>query len=87
MQIDAETFANLETMNAGIAACNANDRARVLIQALIETSVNRGSDIVSALAQLGFDKRHAGATLANGCGTDPKRFDWHKNADGTYVIH
>lgn len=87
MQIDAETFANLKTLNTDIAACNANDRARVLIQALIETGVNRGSDIVATLVRLDFDKSHAGATLANGCGSDAERFDWYKNADGTYVNH
>lgn len=87
MHNDQDTFQTLERLNADLHECNANDRVRVLIQATIEAGIDQGSDIIATLVRLGFDKQHAGATLANGCGHDPERFDWHKSADGRYVTN
>lgn len=85
MNIESETFATLERLNASLEDCNTNDKARVLIQASIDAGIQKGSDIIATLVRLGFSQQHVGATLANGCGNDPERFDWCKQADETYA--
>lgn len=81
----SDDLADLRRLLADLQGCNANDQARVLIQACLEEGIRKGSEIVATLVRLGFNKKHVGVMLAHGCGTNAKRFDWRKEPDGTYT--
>ena len=83
--IDPAVFAGLQRLLVSLEGCNANDKAVTLIKACIDTDIRKGSDIVAAMSQLGFDPRHAGATLRAGRGINPATSHWHRAVDGSYA--
>lgn len=81
----SEALPALQELAAQLAGCNKPDKASVLIRACIDAGINEGSAIVGTLHRLGLDRSHAGAVLRHGSGPNPSRFDWRKEADGTYA--
>lgn len=73
------------------AACqpgsDKHHRAIVLITACIEAGVNRGTDIVDMMVELGFNTQHIGKLLSDQTGDDPSRHHWKRNADGRRCMH
>ena len=63
---------------------NRNDLAVVLISACIGACIRTKPGIVSALNHLGFDPRHAGATVDRGA--RPAAGHWIRGADGRYRL-
>jgi len=64
-----------------------HERAIVLIHACILHEIDTGTAIISALQELGFNKRHVGIWLAKGTGNDPERHFWSRDEDGKYHSH
>ena len=64
-----------------------HDQARVLIAACIDEGIVSRRRLIGILAQLKFDRRHAGKTLHEFCGPDPDRHDWWSDEAGNYRLH
>lgn len=81
-------FQRLETL---LHDCGANsskhDKARVVIAASIDEGIVSGKRLVGILANVGFDRKHAGKTLHELCGPDPDRHDWWTDDKGEYRLH
>jgi len=69
---------------AGDTVTNKHDLATVAIHVCIEAGVNRGKDIINALGEKGFNRKHVGLTLRQLRGSDPARHEWERDEDGVY---
>jgi hypothetical protein len=59
-----------------------------MIKVVIEEGWNTGPRIVGTMKQLGFDGKHAGATLAKNRGENPNVHHWQRDLEGRYqVLH
>lgn len=67
--------------------CNLNDQAVILIQACIESGIDRGPDIVRTVGALGLHKASVGAQLGHNTGCNPERYLWFKTDQGRYRLH
>lgn len=67
--------------------CNRNDRAIALIQACIESGIDRGPDIVRTVSRLGMNKASVGAQLGLNTGCNPALHRWFKTDAGRYRLH
>lgn len=66
---------------------DSNLLAIEMIKAIIGEGWDTGPRIVGTMARLGFNKKHAGATLGNNQGSIPERHYWRRQEDGRYVVH
>jgi len=66
---------------------NRNDLLVIAIEALIDSGVNPGPQIVDAAGSLGFKRAHAGAFLGKSEGGNPDRHRGQRGADGAYRLH
>ena len=66
------------------AGVKRNDRALTMINACIIHGINKGSDIVAALAGLGFNPRHAGIMLRRNIQREPVSPYWGRRDCGQY---
>ena len=69
------------------SGCNLNDQAITLIEACIESGIDRGPAIVRAMSELGLNKASVGAQLKHNCAKSPDRCQWFKAEDGRYRLH
>jgi len=67
--------------------CNTHEKVCALIEACIGDGVTNGSDIIAAIAPLGFNRRYVGMWLARERGSDAMRYSWFKDGDGQYRLH
>ncbi|NVD45037.1 hypothetical protein [Qipengyuania atrilutea] len=74
-----------QTLKAG--GCNQADQVILLIEECLRTGVAAGTDIVSAVAALGYNKQYVGLTLNQHTGSMPKQHYWFKTANGDYNLH
>jgi hypothetical protein len=68
------------------AAVGKNERVILLIQESIRLGIVTGPAILTALRQLGFDRRHAGIHLSKLRGSNPERHIWTQDGAGTYHL-
>jgi hypothetical protein len=69
------------------SGCNLNDQAIVLIEACIESGIDRGPDIVREVSALGLHRGSVGAQLKHNTGRNPERYRWYKTESGRYRLH
>jgi hypothetical protein len=65
---------------------NRHDLGTVLIGACIENGVDTVGGIIRALAPLGFNGGHVALLLREGCGDDPERRLWRRDAERRYTL-
>lgn len=66
---------------------DSNLLAIEMIKAIIGEGWDTGPRIIGTMKQLGFDAKHAGATLGKNRGNNPKLHYWLREEDGRYVAH
>lgn len=79
---------DLEELRDALIASGSNKAEQVilLITACIEGEINTGSEIVSAVSDLGFDKRYVGKQLSTNAGSNAEGYHWYRDADGDYRL-
>jgi hypothetical protein len=65
---------------------DSNLLAIEMIKAIIEEGWDEGPRIVGTMKQLGFDGKHAGATLGKNRGENPKVHYWRRDQEGRYHV-
>jgi hypothetical protein len=63
---------------------DSNLLAIEMIKAIIGEGWDTGPRIVGTMKQLGFDGKHAGATLGKNRGENPEVHYWRRDAEGRY---
>lgn len=77
-------FRNLRKLMAECGS-NKNDRAIMVITALIESGIDTGPRIVGAMKQLDFNRQHAAMMLKEGLGRNRDQHRWSKDDEGKYT--
>lgn len=86
--LTTDALDRLRALDAAIAPhSNRHDRAIILIKECLAEGIDRGTDIIQTLTDLGFDQRHVGKLISDGCGPKPERHHWQKMPDGRYRSH
>ncbi len=63
-----------------------NDRAIVLITACISDGVNTGKEILARGVRFGLNSAHVALILSNDAGSNPDRYRWRRDDQGTYSL-
>ncbi len=81
-----DVFNRLRALDGQLVASGVNrhDRALTTINACINEGIDRGPEIIAALACLGFDRKHAGITLSSNIQRDPVWPYWGRRDCGQY---
>ncbi|MFZ1742660.1 MAG: hypothetical protein WAT93_07390 [Pontixanthobacter sp.] len=69
------------------AGCKQDAQVIALITACIEGGIDTGSEIVSTVSGLGYDKQYVGLMLSNNKGGSAERHRWFRDAEGHYSLH
>lgn len=78
----------IELRHALIASgCNKADQVIALITACNERGTVNGPKIVSAVSDLGYDKRYVATHLSTNAGSSAERHHWYRTAEGHYQMH
>ncbi|TPG13201.1 hypothetical protein [Sphingomonas oligophenolica] len=78
--VDAK-FQRLRQLKEGFPTeINKHDRVLILISACVDEGFVTGPRITGAIAQLGFNRQHAGIMLQEGCGQR-----WIKDEKGNFL--
>jgi hypothetical protein len=68
-------------------AVDQASRVIVLIEEAIRLGIQKGSEIVSAIASMGYNRRYVGMLLSNGRGDNPDRYQWRRDGQRHYHLH
>lgn len=81
-----EVFNRLRALDGQLveAGVNCHDRALTMINACINEGIDKGPEIIAALACLGFNPRHAGITLSSNIQRGPVWPYWGRRDCGQY---
>jgi hypothetical protein len=81
-----DVFNRLRALDGQLAASGVNrhDRALTIINGCINEGIDRGPEIIAALACLGFNPKHAGITLSSNIQRDPVWPYWGRRDCGQY---
>jgi hypothetical protein len=86
--ISHELLDELRTLDAACTQeASKHSRVIVLISACIVSGIDTGPQIIAALGELGFNRRHAGIVLHSEAGSHRGAHRWQRTADGRYRLH
>lgn len=83
---DSDLFERLRALDRS-SEPNKNDRAIILITALIGEGISTREQIIAVLTQVGFHRGHIAIVLAKGSGSNPAIHRWQYDANGRYSLH
>ena len=80
---------SLATLRDDLAksGCNQADQVITLIEACLESGETSGTEIVTLVTDLGFNRRFVGILLRRNAGANRGRYRWYKADDGGYRLH
>ena len=83
---DSDLFERLRALDRS-SEPNKNDRAIILITALIGEGISTREQIIAVLTQVGFHRGHIAIVLAKESGSNPVIHRWQHDANGRYSLH
>lgn len=66
---------------------NQYDRVLTLVEEAILSGISSGSEIVQAIAELGYNEQYVRIQLSKNAGGNPARHRWFKNEANEYRLH